>query len=318
MNKKPKYTQEDAQKVPRFIGIKTFMRLPYLKTLEDIDYAIIGMPYDTSANYRPGARFGPASIREISALLRPYNVSLGVNIMEELSGVDFGDVNCIPEQYEQSYKNIYDTLLPLAERNIIPIGLGGDHSIPLPELRALAKVYGPLALVHFDAHVDTWDDFLGGKYNHGTAIKRAYEEGLIDTEHCITVGPRGTMYYGDDTKFSTEIGIKVLTADKVREIGLPETIRQIRERVGNKKTFLTFDIDFIDPASAPGTGVYEIGGFNGHEALTILNGLGGIDFVGFDIAEVAPPYDVSQITAFLAATIVHTYLGLIAFNKKGK
>lgn len=316
MTKKPKYTQLDAQKIPRYVGINTFMRLPYVQTTEDIDYAIVGLPYDTSCNYRPGARFGPASIREISALLRPYNVALGVNIMEELSGVDYGDVNCILEQYEKSYKNIVDTLTPLAANDVVTIGLGGDHSVTLPELRALASQHGPLGLIHFDAHVDTFDDFIGTKYNHGTALRRAYEEGLIDTNRCVTIGPRGTMYYGDDTHFSTDLGITVITADKAREIGIPKTIERIREIVGGGKTFLTFDIDAIDPSNAPGTGVYELGGFTGLEAVTMVNGLKGIHFVGFDVAEVSPPYDVSQVTANLAANLIHSFISLVAYYKK--
>lgn len=300
---------------PRYVGVNTFMKLPLVQTTEDIDYAIVGVPDDTGDNFRPGARFGPQGIREQSAFLRPYHMSLGVNVVETLSGVDYGDVNCIPGQIERNMKNTEELLTPLAQAGVIPICLGGDHSITLPELRALAKVHGPLGIVHFDSHIDTWEDFFGEPYNNGTSLRRAHEEGILDTSRSISIGIKGTQYWHDDTRFSKELGIEVITMDEFEEIGIKETLRRIKNKVGTGKTFLTFDIDCVDPAYAPGGGVYEVNGFTSREVMGFLTNLKDIDFVGFDIAEVVPIYDPSGITGFLAASIVHTYLALIALQK---
>ena len=314
---KKHYAPISRMEQPRYVGVNTFMKLPLVQTTEDIDYAIIGIPDDTGDNMRPGARFGPQGIREQSAFCRPYHMSLGVNVVELLSGVDYGDVNCIPGQIERNMKNTEEVFLPLAEAGVVTIGIGGDHSITLPQLRALAKVNGPLGVVHFDSHIDTWEDFFGHPYNNGTTLRRAHEEGIIDTSRCISVGIKGTQYFHDDTCFSRELGIEVITMDEFEEIGIDETIRRIRQRVGDGKTFLTFDIDCVDPAYAPGGGVYEVDGFTSREVFKFLNNMKGIDFVGYDIAEVSPVYDNAGITCFLAASIVHTYLALLALKKQG-
>lgn len=311
-----KYVPTNSLEVPRFAEVKTFMRLPYVRTTEDIDYAVVGIPFDTASSYRSGSRFGPSSIRDISSQIRPYNVPLEVNVVEVLSGVDYGDLSVVPGEIEDSYRKIEEGLMPLVDDHVIPICLGGDHSITLPQLRALAKKHGPLALVHFDSHLDTNDSYFGVKYNHGTMFRRGVEEGIIDPEHSIQIGIRGTFYSKDDIQGSVELGYKVITADGVRKLGFEEVGRQIRERVGNKKAFFTFDIDFVDPAYAPGTGTIEVGGFTSYETMQLIAETKGINFVGFDIVEVLPAYDNVQITAYMAANIGHMFIGLIALNKK--
>lgn len=312
---KTKYVPLNSLEVPRFAEIKTFMRLPNVKTTENIDYAIIGVPFDTGTTYRPGARFAPSAIRDISSLVKPYNVPQKVNVVDQLSGVDYGDIPVIPGFIEESYEKMTEGLRPIVEAGAVPICLGGDHSITLGELRAIAKTQGPVALVHFDSHFDTIDSYFGKKYNHGTVFKRALEEGLIDVEHSIQVGMRGTFYSEEDLKGSEDLGFQVITSFEIREIGIPETIRRIKQRIGGQKAFLTFDIDFVDPAFAPGTGTIEVGGFSSTEALHMVRQLKDIRFVGYDLVEVLPAYDPSQITAFLGANIVLEFISLIALDK---
>ena len=314
MNKK--YVPANSLISPRFAEVNTFMRLPNVKTTEDIDYAIVGVPFDTGVTYRPGQRFGPNAIREISSLIKPYNVPQKVNVVETLSGVDYGDVSVNPGYITDTYERMEEGLLPIAEGGAIPICLGGDHSITLGELRAIAKVHGPVALVHFDSHFDTIDEYFGKKYNHGTVFRRALEEGLIDVEHSIQVGMRGTFYSVDDLNGSKDLGFEVITSFEMREIGIEETIKRIINRLGAKKAFLTFDIDFVDPAYAPGTGTIEVGGWTGADALHMVRSLKDINFVGYDLVEVLPSFDPSQITAFLAANIVFEFVSIIALQKK--
>ena len=311
-----KYKPINSLEYPRFAEVKTFMRLPYVKTTENIDYAVVGVPFDTGVTYRTGQRFGPSAIREISSLVKPYNIPQDVNVVEELSGVDYGDVPVNPGYILNSYDRMVATLTPLVEAGVIPICMGGDHSITLGELRAIAKKYGPVALLHFDSHFDTIDSYFGEKYNHGTVFARAVEEGLIDVDHSIQVGMRGTFYDRTDLTGSEDLGFKVVTSFKMRELGLEEVKRQIKERIGDAKVFLTFDIDFVDPAYAPGTGTIEVGGWTGSESLDLVRSLKGINFVGFDLVEVMPQQDPSQITAFLAANIMFEFITLIALQKK--
>lgn len=310
-----KYIPINSLEVPRFAEIKTFMRLPNVKTTEDIDYAIVGIPFDTATTYRTGARFGPGAIRDISSLIKPYNVPQDINVVDELSGVDYGDVPVNPGYIEDTYERIENELMPLVKANVTPICLGGDHSVTLGELRALAKVHGPLALVHFDSHFDTIDSYFGKKYNHGTVFKRALEEGLLDVEHSIQIGMRGTFYSKEDLSGSTDLGFEVITSFEMRELGLEEVVRRIINRVGDKKAFFTFDIDFVDPAYAPGTGTIEVGGFTSTETLWLVRQLKNIKFVGYDLVEVLPAFDPTQITAFLASNIVFEFISIIAIQK---
>ncbi|MFR6257595.1 MAG: agmatinase, partial [Anaerovoracaceae bacterium] len=313
MNKK--YVPLNSLESPRFAEIKTFMRLPNVKTTENIDYAVIGVPFDTGVTYRPGQRFAPSAIRDISSLIKPYNIPQDVNVVDVLSGVDYGDVSVNPGYIEDTYDRMVKGLSPVIDSGVIPICLGGDHSITLGELRAIAQKHGPVALVHFDSHFDTIDEYFGKKYNHGTVFRRAVEEGLIDVSHSIQIGMRGTFYSREDLTGSEDLGFKVITSFEMREIGIEKTIQLIKERVGSSKAFLTFDIDFVDPAYAPGTGTIEVGGWTGAEALQMVRALKNINFVGYDLVEVLPSYDSSQITAFLAANIVFEFISIIALQK---
>lgn len=292
------------------------MRLPHNRDLANAEAAIVGAPFDTGATFRVGGRFGPSGIRDASHLLRPYNPSLGVQIFDRLSVIDYGDVPVVPGYIEESYEKIKAGLLEVHRAGTTPIVLGGDHSIALPELRAAAEAHGPLALVQFDAHADTWDSYFGKKHTHGTPFRRAVEEGLLDTSRSIQVGMRGSLYGIEDIDDSRQMGFEVLTTDDVREIGIPATIERIRERIGEARTYVSFDVDFVDPAYAPGTGTPEIGGFTSRESQELVRGLTGIRIAGCDVVEVYPAYDPAEITALLASNVAYELLSLIAVRDR--
>ncbi len=300
---------------PKFAGIKTFMRLPHLKTTRAIDFAVVGVPWDGATSYRTGQRMGPDAIRRVSLTLRPYNLALDVGIFEHCAGLDFGDLSVVPGYIEDTYDKIEAELCPLVEAGVIPITMGGDHSITLPELRAIAKSHGPVALIHFDSHTDTNDQYFGRPYYHGSMFRRAVEENILLPANSIQVGMRGSVYSKDAYDESTSLGFKIVTMSAVRDLGLSRLIEIIKDRVGMSKVFVTFDIDVVDPAFAPGTGTPEVGGFTSAEAIDLIRGLKGLNFVGFDVVEVLPNYDVAEITALLAANIVYEFLSLIALNK---
>jgi agmatinase len=311
-----RYEPADSFETPRFSGVRTFMRLPNVQDLENADVAIVGAPFDTGATFRAGARFGPEGIRSVSHLLRRYNPSLDVVIFEYLSVIDYGDVAVVPGYIEESYRTIAEGLEPIHRAGVVPIVLGGDHSIALPELRAAAAVHGPLALVQFDSHPDTWDAYFGEKHTHGTPFRRAVEEGLLVPERSIQVGMRGSIYDQGDWDDARELGFDLVPTDAVRKLGMDETIARIQERVGDARVYVSFDVDFVDPAFAPGTGTPEIGGFTSREAQEFVRGLAGLDLVGCDVVEVYPAYDPAQITALLAANVAHEFLSLIALRRK--
>jgi agmatinase len=311
-----RYEPADSFATPRFSGVRTFMRLPDVQDLENADVAIVGAPFDTGATFRAGARFGPEGIRSVSHLLRRYNPSLDVVIFDHLSVIDYGDVPVVPGYIEESYRRIAEGLEPIHRAGVFPIVLGGDHSIALPELRAAAAVHGPLALVQFDSHPDTWDAYFGEKHTHGTPFRRAVEEGLLRPERSIQVGMRGSIYDIGDWDDARELGFDLVPTDAVRKLGIEETIARIRERVGDAKVYVSFDVDFVDPAFAPGTGTPEIGGFTSREAQEFVRGLAGLDLVGCDVVEVYPAYDPAQITALLAANVAHEFLSLVALRRK--
>jgi len=311
-----RYEPADSFETPRFSGVRTFMRLPNVQDLENSDAAIVGAPFDTGGTFRVGARFGPESIRSISHLLRRYNPGLGVGIFDHLSVIDYGDVPVVPGYIEESYERIKEGLEPIHSAGVIPIVLGGDHSIALPELRAAAAVHGPLALVQFDSHPDTWDTYFGQKHTHGTPFRRAVEEGLLDPSRSIQVGMRGSIYDEGDWEDAIDMGFDLVPTDTVRKLGIEETIARIRQRVRDAKTYVSFDVDFVDPVFAPGTGTPEIGGFTSREAQEFVRGLVGLDIVGCDVVEVLPPYDSAQITALLAANVAHEFLSLFALGRK--
>src|ERR671921_888179 len=230
-----RYEPADSFETPRFSGVRTFMRLPNVQDLENANVAIVGAPFDTGASFRAGARFGPEGIRSVSHLLRPYNPSQDVSIFEHLSFIDYGDVPVVPGFIEESYESIAVGLEEVHAAGVVPIVLGGDHSVALPELRAAAAIHGPLALVQFDSHADTWDAYFGKKYNHGTVFRRAVEESLLDPSRSIQVGMRGPLYDAGDLGASRELGFDLTTTDEIRETGIAQTVDRVRERVGNAK-----------------------------------------------------------------------------------
>jgi agmatinase len=308
-----RYEPADSFETPRFSGVRTFMRLPNNRDLGNADAAIVGVPFDTGASFRAGARFGPEAIRSASHLLRPFNPSQDVAIFEHLSVIDYGDVPVVPGYTEESHEKIAGGLEEVHRAGVVPIVLGGDHSIALPELRAAASVHGPLALVQFDSHADTWDSYFGQKHNHGTPFRRAAEEGLLDPSRSIQVGMRGSLYGAGDLDASRELGFDVVPTDEVRGLGIPAVIERIRDRVGDARAYVSFDVDFVDPAYAPGTGTPEVGGYTSREAQEFARGLSGLNTVGYDVVEVYPQYDgPGQVTALLAATVAHEFLALIA------
>lgn len=314
-----KYQPKDSFKSPRFCGVRTFMRLPFVEQVDEhMDFVITGIPFDSGQSFRTGARFGPEAIRDFSILLRPYNPEQDINIFDYISGIDYGDIPIIPGYISETYKKIEEELTPVIEKGIIPISLGGDHSITLGELRAIVKKHGPVALLQFDAHSDTWDSYFDQKYNHGTVFRRAIEEGLIDVSRSLQIGMRGGLYGPEDLQDAQDLGLGVYTTNDYKRIGVQKMLEVIHERVAKGPVFLSFDIDFLDPVYAPGTGTPEVSGASIDDALAFVRGLTNIDFVGFDLVEVLPSYDHGQITAAAAANIVYEFITLIALAKKGK
>ena len=310
----PRYVPADSLASPRFTGPSTFARLPWLRTLEDVDVAIVGVPFDTGVTYRVGGRFGPNEVRAASVMLRPYNTNLEVAPFEILSCVDYGDVAIVPGYLERSFAAIEADVAPIVEAGVVPLLIGGDHACTLPHLRA-TRSRGPVAVIDFDSHTDAWDSYFGEKYNHGTWMRRAIEEGLVDVDHSIEVGLRGSIYEKSDwTGLRTELGLDYLTTEDVLRIGPEATAAAIRSRVGDQPAFISFDIDVVDPAFAPGTGTPEAGGPSSHDALAVIRLLTEIDFVGFDVVEVIPAYDPAGQTATLAANIAYEMLSLVALR----
>jgi len=302
--------------IPRFAGIRTFMRAPHVTDLAGVDVAVYGIPFDTATSYRTGPRFGPEGIRSASSLLRPYNPAQAVEVTS-LSIVDYGDVPVSPGDTERTYGQIEAALAPLLDAGVFPAALGGDHSITLAELRAIAKKHGPLALVQLDSHGDVWEAYFGQRYFHGTTFKRALEEGVIDASASVQAGMRGSIYAQSDIDEAKEMGFTVLTTDELRALGPEQYGELVRRTVGDRPVFMSFDIDFIDPAFAPGTGTPEVGGFSTAEALAFVRNLRGVNLVGCDVVEVSPPYDSpGAITALAGATVMYELLSLVALARQ--
>jgi agmatinase len=307
----PPYRPLDAQLIPRFAGVRTYMRAPHVTDLAGVDAAVYGIPFDTATSYRTGARFGPEAIRSASALIRPYHPALDVNVVEALSIVDYGDLPVSPGDTERTYAQIEETLAQVVDAGVFPVALGGDHSITLAELRVLARRHGPLALVQLDSHCDTWEQYFGQKYFHGTTFKRAVEEGLLDASASVQAGMRGSVYDASDLEGARKLGFTVIESEGLRSLGPDRFAVLVSENVGERPVFLSFDIDFLDPAFAPGTGTPEIAGFSTAEAVALLRSLRGINIVGCDVVEVCPPYDApGQPTALAAANVVFELLAL--------
>src|SRR5437868_4616454 len=309
----PHHRPLDAREMPRFAGVRTFMRAPHTTDLAGVDAAVYGIPFDTATTYRTGTRFGPEAIRSASALLRPYNPALDVNVVEQLSLVDFGDVPVSPGDTERTYAQVEEALDAVVAAGVFPAALGGDHSITLAELRALARRHGPLALVQLDSHGDVWEQYFGQQYFHGTTFKRALEENLIDARASRQAGMRGSLYGAEDIAVAREFGFTVLSTDELRDLGPAAYGDLVRSTVGERPVFVSFDIDFLDPAFAPATGTPEVGGFSTAEALAFLRALRGTRLAGCDVVEVSPPYDgPGMVTALAAADVLYALLSLRA------
>ena len=299
-----------------FMGIPSFMRLPVTRELSGVDVAILGVPFDSGTSHRSGARFGPRKIREMSLLLWGYNTTLNVRPTEHLKIVDYGDVSVVPPSITHTMEAIQATAGRIIENSTTLISLGGDHSIALPLLRAHAARFGPLSVLHIDAHLDTWEsEFEGVPYSHGTPFRHALQEGLIKKEHYLQVGIRGPVSGDTDYVDASELGARTITIHEVMAKGIETVLGEIRARLQGP-VYVTLDIDSADPAFAPGTGTPEVGGLSSYQLLQLVRGLRGLDLVGFDLVEVAPPYDHGDITAILAANLVFEYLSLVALKKQ--
>lgn len=313
-----RYRPEDPSVVTRFTGIRTFMKLPWVRgDLAGADFAVIGVPCDGGTTFRSGAAFGPAAVREMSLMLRSGNLNLDIDIFRYLSGVDYGDSNINPCDLPASHREIEAVFDEVVRQGVLPIGLGGDHSVTLPQLRAIARRHGPVALVQFDAHLDTYDTENGSPLTHGTIFRRAVEEGLLDAKRSVQVGARGLFGTGA-IRESEALGFTVIPAKDIHEQGIEWTAARILRTVGDRKTHLTWDIDFFDPAYAPGTGTPEVGGFSSWEGLKLLRSVGNLDFTSFDVVEVLPSHDPAQVTAYLAGCVVQEFLAVLADKRRAE
>ncbi|MDR3662667.1 MAG: agmatinase [Mycobacterium sp.] len=303
-----------ATKVPRYAGKGTFARIADIHEVSDYDIAILGVPFDGGTSYRPGARFGPMAVRQAARTLRPgYHVELGVAPVQELQVVDAGDVAVTPYDITEACRQIQfhaAEILRGGDRRIVSIG--GDHTIALPNLRALHAKHGPVALVHFDAHLDTWDTYFNAPVTHGTIFRRAFEEGLLIEDHSIHVGIRGPIYDQLDLDDDARMGFKIIRAGDLDVMGIDAAIDVVRRRVADVPVYLSIDIDVLDPAFAPGTGTPESGGLTSRELLRMLRRMAGLNIVGADVVEVAPAYDHAEITCVAAATVVFDIVSLMA------
>jgi agmatinase len=309
--------QIDATQIPRYGGAPTFARLPRIDEVARADVAIVGVPFDSGVSYRPGARFGPSHIRESSRLLRPYNPAMGVSPFATQQVVDAGDLAANPFSIDEAITSIERGARSLLERVPHLLTLGGDHTIALPLLRAMAGVHGPVAVVHFDAHLDTWDTYFGAEYTHGTPFRRASEEGLLDRSGCLHVGIRGPLYSEADLSEDSGLGFQVVSAPEVDHLGVTGIVQRISERVGDRPVYVSVDIDVLDPAHAPGTGTPEAGGLSSRELLAVLRSFGTLNLIGADIVEVAPSYDHAQITGIAAAHVGYELVSALAAGRTG-
>ena len=305
----------DAAQVPRYAGAATYARLPRLDQVGRADVAVVGVPFDTGVSYRPGARFGGNHIREASRLLRPYNPAQDTSPFANLQVADAGDLAVNPFNINEAIETIQAGALDLTEDGTRLLTLGGDHTIALPLLRAAAERAGePVALLHFDAHLDTWDTYFGAEYTHGTPFRRAVEEGILDTEAISHVGTRGPLYGKKDLEDDRRFGFGIVTSSDVFRQGVDEVVAKLRDRIGNRPLYISVDIDVLDPAHAPGTGTPEAGGITSRELLEILRGMRGLNLIGADVVEVAPAYDHADITAVAASHVAYDLITLMGLN----
>jgi len=297
----------DALTYARFTGISTFMRLPHITQPEELEVALIGVPFDGGTTYRTGPRFGPRHVRAQSAIIRPWNPVLHVNPFAKHRTADFGDLPVNPLSIEDTFRRIERGIGPLLEAGVRCVCVGGDHSISLPILRAVAKKHGPVSLIQFDAHNDLWDEYFGSKYSHGTPFRRAFEEGLLKDGEVLQVGLRGQVYGEDDFDFAREHRVRMVTAEEFHEKGMAAVQSHLRA-LRRKLVYVTLDIDAVDPAFAPGTGTPQVGGLTSVQILGLVRALRGLNIVGGDLVEVSPPYDTGEITSLLAANLLFELL----------
>lgn len=304
----------DGRDLPRFAGPDTFARLPRLDQVEHAGVAVLGIPFDAGVSYRPGARFGPQGVRAGSKLLRPYHPYLDVHPFDVHQVVDAGDVSAHPFDIPAALTSIeVAARATLVDADSL-VTIGGDHTVALPLLRVMAQRHGPIALVHFDAHLDTWDTYFGAPYTHGTPFRRASEEGVLDLDSSAHVGIRGPLYSARDLTDDRALGFAIVSTMQVAREGVDSCVDRVRERVGDRPVYLSIDIDVLDPAHAPGTGTPEPGGLTTRELQQILRGLDGLHLVGADVVEVAPAYDHAELTTVAAANVVYELLGLLALQ----
>ena len=293
---------------PRFADVATFFRLPINKNLEDLDYCICGVPWDGGTTNRPGARHGPREVRNASSLIRLYHPVSLKSPYDNFDIADIGDCPVNPADLQNSLVKIKEFYENIVTSKTIPLSIGGDHLISLPILRALAK-NGPVGLFQFDSHSDTWDSYFGGyKYTHGTPFRRAIEENLINPKKYVMLGIRGSLYDPDDMKWAKDQGVTIITIDEYYKMGFEKSMKIVKDILGDSPSYFTFDIDGIDPTYAPGTGTPEVGGFNVREAQLIIRELNQINFIGADVVEVSPPFDVNNMTSLVGATIAFEIL----------
>jgi agmatinase len=307
----------DASRTPRFAGPPTFALLPRRDEVTRCDVAVVGIPFDSGTSYRPGARFGPATVRQGSRLLRPWHPGLGVGPLVAQQVADAGDIACNPFDIHESVDQIQAGATQLLEGAEHLLAIGGDHTIAFPLLRVVRQRFGPVALVHFDAHLDTWQTYFGAPVTHGTPFRRAAEEGLFLDSHSMHIGIRGPVYAASDLEEDAELGFRTVTAMEIERIGVEGTVTRIRERVGDAPLYISIDIDVLDPAHAPGTGTPEAGGLTSRELLGILRGLAGAPLIGADVVEVSPAYDHAEITAVAAAHVSYELLALMLLAGRG-
>ena len=304
----------DASRTPRFAGPPTFALLPRRDEVGRCDVAVVGVPFDSGTSYRPGARFGPAAVRQGSRLLRPWHPGLQVAPFGAQQVADAGDIACNPFDIKEAVGQIEAAAEGLLAGAAHLLAIGGDHTIAYPLLRVTSQRFGPVALVHFDAHLDTWQTYFGAPVTHGTPFRRAAEEGLFLDDHSMHVGIRGPLYAQSDLEEDAELGFRTVSAMEIERIGIDGVVAAIRERVEDRPVYASIDIDVLDPAHAPGTGTPEAGGLTSREVLGILRGLAGTHVVGADVVEVAPAYDHAEITSVAAAHICYELLALMALG----
>ena len=302
----------DARVTPRFAGPETFARLPTLDSVGRAAVAVVGIPFDAGVSYRSGARFGPSAVRAGSKLLRPYHPFLDIEPWAVHQVADAGDIAANPFDIKEAVDQVQAATRDLLERADHVIAIGGDHTLSLPLLRATAARHGPVSLVHFDAHLDTWDTYFGAPYTHGTPFRRAVEEGLLELGTSAHVGTRGPLYSTGDMEQDRELGFATVTTMDVARSGVDAALDRVLDRVGDRPLYVSVDIDVLDPAHAPGTGTPEPGGLTTRELQMMLRGLRSANLVGGDVVEVAPAYDHAELTTIAAANVAYELLSLFA------